>query len=362
MARSGAAPAPATLSGTVGPAGSAALRAALALAAISRRPFTVAWADDLAGLDAEGVGVVRAAQAILGGVAEGAIAGSRALSFEPVAPKSGSYDIEVSSATGAVLQMVAVPLSLAGGASTLRLRGPTHCRGGRSFHDVAYGWLPIVERVGVAGELSLASAGFDTDGMGCIDARIYPSPRLQGMELGSRGMLVETQALALVANLGIGIALPLERRLSERLRASGISAQVEVLPMPADKARGLAAVIVVQFERVRTAIVAVGQTGHPAEEVADAAVDDLQRFLRRRGAVPGSLAEDLVVPLAVAASRLGSPGVIGRDAPVGSRLTTSEVTPALLAVADVARRLLGVEIQIQGLPGDDGTVEIRPAP
>jgi RNA 3'-terminal phosphate cyclase (ATP) len=322
----------------------------------------MAWADELAGLDAEGAGLVQAALTVLGGDVAGATAGSRRLSFEPAPVKSGTFEVEVPFSVGAVLQMVAVPLSLAGGTSSLRLRGPTHGQGGHSFHDVALGWLPLAERLGIAGEISLASVGFDGDVSGGIDARIYSTPRLHGVELGSRGMLVETQALALVANLGIGIALPLERRLSERLRASGISAQVEVLPMPAEKARGLAAVIVVQFERVRTAIVAIGLTGHPAEEVADTAVADLQRLLSRRGAVPGGVAEELIVPLSVAATALGSPGVIGRDAPMGSRITTAEVTPSLLVVADVARRMLGVEIQIQGLPGDDGTVEIRPAP
>jgi RNA 3'-terminal phosphate cyclase (ATP) len=354
--------APASLPGTVGPAGSAALRAALALSAIARRPFTMTWTEDLPGIDAEGVALVEVARSILGGAAEGAVSGSRSLSFVPAPVKSGTWDVGTALAAGAVLQMVAVPLALAGAASSLRLRGPTHGQGGHSFHDIAYGWLPLAERIGVAGELSLVAAGFEGDGAGCLDARIYPAPRLQGLELGSRGLLVETQALALVANLGIGIAFPLERRLSERLRASGISAQVEVLPMPAEKARGLAAVIVLQFERVRTAIAAIGQTGRPAEEVADAAVAGLQGLLSRRGAVPGPVAEDLLVPLAVAATPLGSPGVIGRDAPMGSRITTTEVTPSLLAVADVARRLLGVEIQINGLPGDDGTIEVRPAP
>jgi RNA 3'-terminal phosphate cyclase (ATP) len=352
---------PVELAGSEGSAGDSALRAALTLSAISEQPIALTWAQDLAGLSPPGLSAVDVARAVFGGSAENALEGARSLVFRPVSLKSGNYSAEVAGVEVASLAQMCLPaLSLANGASTLRLRGLTHVHGASSFHDLAFGWLPVVERLGVAAEVSLTAAGFAPDGGGIIDLRVFPAPRLRGIDLSSRGLLVETQALALVANLGVGIALPLERRLSERLRASGIAAQVEVLPLPADRTRGLGAVIAAQFERVRVALVCTGQAGHPAEEVADGAVDAFKGLLARRGALPGATAEALMVPLALAASPHGAPGVIGKDPPTPSYITTAEVTAGMLTVADVIRRMLPVDIQIQGLPGDNGAITLRP--
>jgi len=319
------------------------------------------WPADVPGLDADGLAAVEVARAVLGGTASGAEQGSRSLSFHPAPLKAGTFKVDTGGrALAPLLSMAIVPLSLSGGTSRLRMEGVTHGSEGRTFHDVAYGWLPVAERIGVAAEMVLACAGFEADNGGTAEVRVFPAPRLNGIDIGARGLLIETQAQALVANLGIGIALPLEKRLSERLRASGIAAQVEVLPLPAAKARGLAAVIVAQFEKMRTAVVATGRAGRTAEAVADDAVGAFQDLLRRRGALPGGVAEELIVPLAIAASPHGAPGVIGKDPPSPSRITTGEITPSLLTIADVARRMLQVDIQIQGLPGDDGAIEIRP--
>jgi RNA 3'-terminal phosphate cyclase (ATP) len=360
MASPGRTPEPVKLSGSEGSAGETSLRAALSLAAITQQPFVMTWSD-AAAVSSISAATVEAARAILGGAAEGATVGSREIQFEPGPLKSGTFRAEAGACPLAPLvEMATVPLSLAGGVSQIRFSGITHAPGQPTFHDAALGWMPLVERVGIAAELTLTASGFEPDGDGVIDVRVFPAPRLRGLDIASRGLLVETQALALVANLGIGIALPLERSLSTRLRGCGIAAQVEVLPMPAERARGLAAVIVAQFERVRAAIVTTGQTGHPAEEVAELAVKELQQLLRCRGALPASTAEALLVPLALAASPHGAPGVIGKDPPSASHLTVSEVTAGMLTVSDVIRRMLPVEIQIQGLPGDEGAIDLRP--
>ena len=53
--------------------------------------------------------------------------------------------------------------------------------------------------------------------------------------------------------------------------------------------------------------------------------------------------------------------MIGKDERGTSRLSTTRITETLLPLAEVARRFLDVEIQIQGLPGDEGLIEVRPA-
>lgn len=354
--------APVELLGAEGEAGATVVRAALCLSVVTRRPVSVGWPDGT-GLTATGVAAAQAMRTALGGTCEGASIGSRQLGFEPQLSRPPAIVIENPGLPVApLLEMLLPALALSGAPSNVRLAGVTHQHGDTAFHDLVYGWLPLVERLGLATEVVLGGAGFAPDGAGIVEARVFPTPRLKGLELTARGLLVETQALALVANLGIGIALPLERRLTERLRGSGIVAQVEVLPMPADRSRGLAAVVLVQFERLRIAIVETGQVGRPPAEVADRAVDRLQAALSRRGAIPGETMNRLLIPLALAASPFGAPGSIGGEGPSASRVTTTEVTPTLLSLADVVRRMLPVDVQIQGLPGDDGAIEVRPRP
>ncbi len=345
--------------GTSGDAGESALRTALAFSIVTGTPFTMHWGED--GVPAAAHAQALAMVSALGGEFIQTQPGTSEISYRPAPIRNVNAKIDAGLLpVGPLIQALALPLAVSGSASTLRITGVTHLAGSPSFHELALAWLPAVERLGFAGEVSLEAAGFVPDGGGVVSVRIFPSPRLHPIDLGQRGLLHEVQALALVANLGIGIAVQLERRLSERLRARGIAAQIEVLPMPVERGRGLAAVVSAQFERSRVVWAAVGEAGRPAAAVADEAVDHLQRLLERRGAVDGALAAQLLPFMAIASSSFSAPGAIGQGSRGASRVTTSEVTTPLLAVADVARRFLDVDIQVQGLPGDEGLVEVRP--
>ena len=80
--------------------------------------------------------------------------------------------------------------------------------------------------------------------------------------------------------------------------------------------------------------------------MADEAVTALGAFLRTNGAVDPWLADQLLLPLALA------------RAP--STLRTSEVTGHLLTQAAVIQRFLPVSITIDGPVGQTGTVQVRP--
>jgi RNA 3'-terminal phosphate cyclase (ATP) len=346
------------LDGTDGATRAPLVRAALSLAAITQRPFVVHSMDGPEGADL--LAAVEAARVVFGGRSE-TDTSEHTLTCEPGPLKAGSYRFESAAASLApLLEMVSVPLALAGAPSDLRATGVTHFPNAPSFHEFAFGWLPVAERLGLTGEFRLDAAGFWPEAAGLSTARVYPAPRLRPIESTQRGMLVEVQAIVLLANLGIGIALPMERRLNERLRTCGIAAQTEILPLPVERGRGVAVAIVAQFEHTRVAFSVVGEAGRPAEALADEVVDRLQAFLRRRGLLPGEVAERILVPLALASSSFGAPGALLKAPRGSSRISTSEVTGTLLAVAGVVRRFLDVEVQIQGLPGGDGVIEIRP--
>ena len=91
---------------------------------------------------------------------------------------------------------------------------------------------------------------------------------------------------------------------------------------------------------------ALGARGKRAERVADEAVDALATFLRSDGAVDPWLADQLLLPLAIADQ--------------ASALRTSEATRHLLTNADVIRLFLPVEIQVDAPLGGPATIHVDP--
>lgn len=346
---------PLLLDGLSDGAVSGALRAALALSVATSTPLQFASPPS----DAQRVFV----EAFAGAVHATLEAGSPSV-FRPGKLKGGSVSVTLPAefSAGLLLEPLAIALAFASRPTSLLVRGATHVRGAPSFHELAFAWAPLVERAGLVLELALESASFGADGAGAVRARIFPAARMRPLELVHRGVLSDVRALTLVSNVGLGLALPLERRISERLRALGIVPQGEALPMPAAKGRGLAVALVAQFEAVRVALVEVGEAGRTPESLADAAADRFRSLLSGRGALDASLAESLLVPLALAASSSGAPGAIAPASRGTSRFTTAEVTTELLSIAGVVRALLDVDVQVQGLPGAEGLVEIRPRP
>ena len=66
-------------------------------------------------------------------------------------PLAGVHVLELP-APGAVaraLRTLAWPLALLGKPSEIRLRGPNHCEGSPTFHDLRLGWVPLAAKLKV---------------------------------------------------------------------------------------------------------------------------------------------------------------------------------------------------------------------
>jgi RNA 3'-terminal phosphate cyclase (ATP) len=86
--------------------------------------------------------------------------------------------------------------------------------------------------------------------------------------------------------------------------------------------------------------------GKPAERVADEAVDAFLDFNSSDAAVDQYLADQLLVPLAIANGE--------------SEIRTSRITPHLLTQAEVIQSFLPAKLVIGGQVGYPGTVRIIP--
>jgi len=348
-------------------AGGQRLRVALALSAVTGRPFSAvrfrAGRPD-PGLRPPHLAALRAVAALCDAEVEGGAAGAERLSFgprRPVAPVEGLLlDAGPGGPVAHLLQAVAWPLALAGGPSTLTLRGTTHAPGAPTFHDLALVWAPAAARLGFGVDLSLGLAGFPGGGPGVVSARVEPAHAMPPLDLRHRGTLRDVEVLSFT-----GGGEPLVQRAAERqalhatraLRALGVPAEARRVPLPVEGAGGTLLLLVASFERTRSGHGQVTAREAGQGDPAAAAVGALRAHLAGGGAVEAHLADQLLVPAALlAAGRVvPAPGVT----PV-SRFSVGAVSGHLTATAEVIARFLDVEVAVLGRPGEPGEVRVAP--
>jgi RNA 3'-terminal phosphate cyclase (ATP) len=253
------------------------------------------------------------------------------------------------------VQVVSVPLGLTGGISVLKLRGGTHLSGGVPFHYLSLIWQPMMRELGFDLELELSAAGWSEEGGGEATLTLRPVLDVDPFERRGRGMLREARILSLVSNLPFSTACRQSERALQRLKEKGVLAEAENIPVPAPRSCGSMCMITGFFERGRAGFASLGGAQAIAEGVADEAASDFVQFIEGRSAIDPCLAEQLLVPAAVAAA-----GLRGASRPI-TRFTTPCVTDALVATASAIGRFLE-DVEVAILASADGEAEVRVAP
>jgi RNA 3'-terminal phosphate cyclase (ATP) len=354
---------PIVLDGSEGEGGGQILRTALSLSAITGKPFTVSniRASRLkSGLRPQHQEAARAVGRLVDAEISGDEVGSSRLEFRPRRkPVAGEWTLDIGTAgsTPLLFQTVCWPLALAGGPSSLILRGGTHQDHAPSFHYLALVWAPAVARLGFRFALELQAAGFYPEGGGEFTARVEQAHPMPPLDLRQRGTLQEVEVVSMVGGLGYDIADRQAARALRGLRDAGIAAQAERVPVPAGASKGGHVLIVATFERTRVGHGAVSARERSPEETAEEAVRSFRTHLAGGGAVDRHLADQLLLPAALAAAKLVQPppGVVP-----ATRYTVEAVTKHLTTNAAVIRRFLDVEIAVVGREEEEGEVRVQP--
>ena len=276
-------------------------------------------------------------------------------------PRAGVHVLELPypGAVARALFTLCWPLALLGKPSELRLRGPNHSEGTPTFHDLRLGWTPLAAQFGLKISLELTQAGFGTDD-GEIVAALDPAPALTPLRAVHRGLLRQVSVVAAVGGRQEAVQEAAERVL-KAMRRRGVNAEAERVPLPvatsSPSRTRWAITATAEFENSVVTVSALGQA--PAlvgPEQGDRVAERLSGFLERRGAVDGAMAERLLLPACLCASGLGARA----GTPPSCHYTTSEVTPALLELATIARQALPVRAVVDGAEGEEGVVVVAP--
>jgi len=291
------------IDGSQGEGGGQVLRTALTLSMITGQPFRIANIRanrSKPGLMRQHLASVKAAAEISGAKVEGDALGSTSLTFVPGAIKAGVYELQIGTAGSStlVLQTVVPALLYAQGESVVRVSGGTHNSKAppAEFLQRAYG--RAMADMGAQVEFVLERTGFYPAGGGAMRATVQPLAAWRHLALDARGERREAYAESLVAAVPGGVA---KRELDCVASAMGWSGdQLRFRTLPDNWGPGNALLITLDHERVTEVFVAFGEKARRAEEVARDAVAQARRFIASGAAVSEHLADQLLVPMALA--------------------------------------------------------------
>jgi RNA 3'-terminal phosphate cyclase (ATP) len=291
------------IDGSMGEGGGQILRTALALSLCCHTPFRISRiraTRQRPGLQRQHLMAVQAAAAIGRAEVEGAELHSQQLSFTPTGVVAGDYRFDIGSAgsTTLVLQTILPALMLATAPSRLELVGGTHNPLAPPFDFLQSAFLPLLQRMGPQVAVELVRPGFYPKGGGLLRVAITPCRHLTPLHLAERGRLLRQHAVALLCHLPEHIAQRELQVVHDQLRIP----REELRIAHDDRAYspGNVVSLFLESEQLTEVVTGFGQRGVRAEEVASGLVREARRYLGCRAAVGEHLADQLLLPMALA--------------------------------------------------------------
>ena len=341
-----------TVDGSRGEGGGQVLRTSLSLSALTGRPFrmiNIRGQRSKPGLRPQHLTAVRAVAQLCRAEVKGDELSSNSLEFRPGSnPCGGEYLFDVAEVSlggrsaGAVtliLQAVLWPLLFASDASKITLRGGTFVPFSPPYHYFAEVTLPNYARFGVVMTAELHSWGWMAAGGGEVVLTIEPLSNLTAVTfepvVGKR-----VKGIAGVSNLPSHIPHRMARRAYNLLLEAGLE---PVIHPKRERGAGPGAGIVLWMEQ--GGFSALGRRGLPADKVAEVAVGDLYSFLDNGAAVDYHLADQLLLPMAIAQGR--------------STFTVDKLSLHSLTNINLLREWLAVNITVSGKLDQPGTVAVQ---
>lgn len=335
-----------TIDGSFGEGGGQILRSSLALAMVTGRAFRIEKirsGRSKPGLMRQHLTAVQAATQIARAEVSGGDIGSTCVEFRPGAIRPGEYSFAVGTAgsTTLVLQTILPALLTASRPSRLTFEGGTHNPFAPPFDFLAKAFIPLVNRMGPTVSAMLERPGFYPAGGGKFSVTIEPAEKLAGFELMKRGEILRRQARVLEADLPSHVAERERCLLKNKTGWDDTCFAVE--RVQGSRGPGNVVMIEVEAEHVTEVFTGFGEVGRPAEAVATHAVQAYQRWLGADVPVGAYLADQLLLPLAIA----GNGGYL--TLPL-SRHSTTHI--------ELVRRFLNVQVSVERLDGNRCMVRI----
>ncbi|MBZ7591090.1 RNA 3'-terminal phosphate cyclase [Klebsiella oxytoca] len=333
-----------TLDGAQGEGGGQILRSALSLSMITGQPFEIIGiraGRAKPGLLRQHLTAVRAAAEICSAQLSGDELGSQRLRFVPGPIRGGAYKFAIGSAGSCmlVLQTVLPALWFADSPARVEVSGGTHNQAAPSADFICRVWEPLLAKMGINQRTALIKHGFYPAGGGAALTEVAPIASLSGLQLLSRG---ETNCLTAEALLA-AVPYHVGEREVIALEAWLPLADKKIRVLEGGAGPGNTLSLTVECEHLTELFMAFGSKGVSAEKVAHQLASQAKRYLASKAAVGEYLADQLILPLALA----------GEGA-----FTVAEVSAHLLTNIAVVERFLPIRFTCE--PSDIGyLIQVR---
>jgi RNA 3'-terminal phosphate cyclase (ATP) len=290
------------IDGSFGEGGGQILRTALSLSLATGIPFrieNIRAGRKNPGLLRQHLTAVRAAVEIGAAEIEGATLGSPALTFTPSTVQAGEYRFAVGTAGSSTLvfQTILPALLRAPAPTRLIIEGGTHNDAAPPFDFLERTFLPLIRTMGANVSLKLERYGFYPAGGGRFIAEIEPCPDLKPLHLGMRGEIRSKRVTAIVAHLSRRIA---EREVEKVANMMSLTTEGRVVETKDSPGPGNIVLIEIESEEITEIFSSFGRLGVASEKVAEEAVREAREYLVSRAVAAEHLADQLLLPLALA--------------------------------------------------------------
>jgi RNA 3'-terminal phosphate cyclase (ATP) len=337
------------IDGSFGEGGGQILRTSLSLSTITKTPFeiyNIRANRKTPGLSYQHLQAVNATAQICNAEVIGNQLRSTYLKFCPGDTQSGAYHINIGTAgsISLVLQTIFYPLGLANKPSSVTITGGTHVIYSPCIDYLIQQWLCYLKQIGFHAEIQSPMAGFYPRGNGVVSVMINLATPQRPLRIENRGKLIQVNGISMVSNLDIHIAQRQQLQARKRLSEFGIPHEI-LVEERASSGKGTMLLLIGKFEHSQCCYFSLGALGKRAETVADEACNEFFSFLKTRGVIDEYLADQLIIPLALAKG--------------SSQFVTPRVTQHLLTNIEVVKRFLPVAIEVSGSLGDEGFINIE---
>lgn len=322
------------------------LRTALALSLCTGEAFRmeqIRAKRSRPGLMRQHLTAVQAACEVGGATVSGAEPGSLVLEFAPGAVRAGDYQWSIGTAcfTTLVVQTVLPALWAAGVDARIRLEGGTHNPLAPSADFLAESFLPLMRRMGLDAQLSVERHGFYPAGGGALAVDIKASKPLSPLHLPGRGEPLGMSVTALMSMVGGRVA---ERELDAVGRRLPIVPEHRhIRQAMGSPGPGNALIVRVESSEVVEVFTTFGERGVTAERVGELVSAQTRSYLVSGAAVGPYLADQLLLPLALAG---------------GGSFTTQTPTSHARSNAALIEKFLPVQIDFDELGNDLWSVTV----
>ncbi|QZO12890.1 RNA 3'-terminal phosphate cyclase [Pseudoalteromonas piscicida] len=296
------------IDGAQGEGGGQVLRTALTLSILTDQPIeliNIRANRNKPGLLRQHLTCVLAAQQICNAKIEGAALGSARIRFTPGKIKARNYRFAIGTAGSTVLvcQTILPVLAMASEQSHVIFEGGTHNGMSPSLCFLTRSYLPILKKMGIDCQIETEKLGFYPAGGGKWTLTIHPTKALNALpELSASSSQITAEQCAitaLVSKLPEHIGEREVTKAKKELNWFGAKTTVvsAVTPGPGNSLQ-----LMIDQGSHTSLFEQQGEYGVSAERVAKRCAAEVKQFLKSEAAVEEHLADQLLLPMAIAHS------------------------------------------------------------